>query len=132
AAEPRRVAGAVIGVDILLAEAGILQRAQRHLGVELRQRLVLGLACGMLVDPGDIRLALDAHVAPTSGYSAIVDVGGQRRRRARPLTSPDLRTRRGAGVLSARGRSDCPSSRRERRSAGSHPSRASGERRSWL
>ena len=56
-----RVAGAEIAVDVVLGEARILQRALGHLGVDLRQRDVLGEPRRMLVDAGNIGFALDAH-----------------------------------------------------------------------
>src|SRR3546814_10807872 len=45
----RSIAGAVIGVDVVDGQAGVLQRARRHFGVKLRQRLVDGLPRGMFV-----------------------------------------------------------------------------------
>ncbi len=57
----RRIAGAEIAVDVVAGEPGIGQRAQRHLGVELRHGLVRRMPRRMLERAGDIRLALDAH-----------------------------------------------------------------------
>ena len=49
------VAGAEIGVDIVFAEPGILDRAFGDLGMQQRERFAVGLARRMLVDAGDIR-----------------------------------------------------------------------------
>ena len=55
------LAGAEIAVDVVLAEAGIVQRALGHLGVDLRQRDVRRQPRRMLVDAGNVSFALDAH-----------------------------------------------------------------------
>ena len=60
--ETRRIAGAEIAVDVVLRETGILERALGQLGMELGERLVVGLARRMLVDADDIGLVLDAHL----------------------------------------------------------------------
>ena len=59
--EARRIAGAEIAVDVVLGEAGIVQRALGHLGVDLRQRDVRREPRRMLVDAGNVGFALDAH-----------------------------------------------------------------------
>ena len=59
--EAGRIAGAEIAVDVVLAEAGIVQRALGHLGVDLRQRDVRRQPRRMLVDAGNVGFALDAH-----------------------------------------------------------------------
>jgi len=43
---------------------GILERAERHLGVKLRHRLVRRMPRRMLVSAGDIGFALDGHECP--------------------------------------------------------------------
>ena len=60
-AQPGRVARAEVAVDVGPGEPGVLQRALGDLGVELGQRLVVGLAGGMLVDARDVGLSLDRH-----------------------------------------------------------------------
>ena len=70
--EARRGAGAEIAVDVVLGEAGVLQRAARHLGMELRHRLVLGLARRVLEGAHDVGLAVDAHGRTASVPGGIV------------------------------------------------------------
>ena len=60
-AQPGRVARAEVAVDVGLGEPRVLQGALGDLGVELGQRLVVGLAGGMLVDSSDVGLSLDRH-----------------------------------------------------------------------
>ena len=43
-------------------EPGVPERAGGGLGVQLRERFVVGLARGMLKDASDVGLALDRHV----------------------------------------------------------------------
>ena len=57
----RRIAGAEKAVDIVAREPGIGERAERHLGVQLRHRLIRRVPRRMLVRAGDIGLALDGH-----------------------------------------------------------------------
>ena len=65
-AEPRRVArGAEVAVDIVLAEAGIGERARQHLGVQLWHGLVGGEPRRVLVNPDDVGLVPDAHRRPS-------------------------------------------------------------------
>ena len=54
----RRIAGAVIAVDVVLGQAGILQRAFGAFGVQQRDGLVRRLAGGMLPRPDDIARTL--------------------------------------------------------------------------
>ena len=60
-AQPGRVARAEVAVDVGLGEPGVLQGTLGDLGVELGQRLVVGLAGRMLVDSSDVGLSLDRH-----------------------------------------------------------------------
>ncbi|MNT04635.1 hypothetical protein D3C72_1392230 [compost metagenome] len=60
-AQPRRIAGAEIAIHVRQGQAGIGQRAARGFRVQLRHRLVRGLAGRVLVGPDDICLAFDAH-----------------------------------------------------------------------
>ena len=61
-AEAWRIAGGTeITVDVVLAEPGIGERAMGAFGMQLEQRLVVGLARRMFKDPDDIGLTLDAH-----------------------------------------------------------------------
>ena len=60
-AGPGRVAGAEIAVDVCAREPGILQCSERHLGMQLRHRLVRRMPGRMLESPGDIGLAADGH-----------------------------------------------------------------------
>src|SRR5712671_3454937 len=61
-AEPGGVAGrAKISVDVVLGEPGIDERALGAFGMQLKQRLVVGLARRMLEDSDDIGLAFYAH-----------------------------------------------------------------------
>ena len=69
-AEAGRVAGAEIAVHVGLAQARVRQRAPGDLRVKLGQRLVVGLARRVLVDPGDVGLALDGHVPPQRAAGA--------------------------------------------------------------
>jgi len=64
AAEARRVAGAEIAVDVVLAEPCIGERADGALGVELRGGLVGSVARRVLKRAHDVGLALDAHDLP--------------------------------------------------------------------
>ena len=57
----RRIASAEITVDINAREPGIGERAERHLGVQLRHCLVRRMPCRMLVRTGDVGFALDGH-----------------------------------------------------------------------
>ena len=64
--------GAEISVDVVLAEPGVGERAAGAFGMELEQRLVVGLARRVLENPDDIGLALDAHrdlVLPLTGVT---------------------------------------------------------------
>ncbi len=56
-----RVAGAEIAVDVGLGQPGVLERALGDLGMQLRGRFVGCVPGRMLVDPGQIGLALDAQ-----------------------------------------------------------------------
>ena len=60
-AEAGGVAGAEVAVDVVEGEPGVGQRAQRHLGVDLRQRPVGDLAPWVLVSAHDEGLASDGH-----------------------------------------------------------------------
>src|SRR5882757_2183744 len=63
--EARRVAGgAEIAVDVVLREAGVLERTSGRLGVELRDGLVRRKPRRVLVDADDTGLAFDAHRGP--------------------------------------------------------------------
>jgi hypothetical protein len=64
AAEARRVAGAEVAVDIVLAEPGVGERANGALGVELRGGFVGRVARRVLKRAHDVGLALDAHDLP--------------------------------------------------------------------
>src|SRR6202035_1470571 len=55
----RGVAGAEIAIDIGLGETGVFQRALGDFGMELRGGFIGCMPGGMLVDPGDVGLALD-------------------------------------------------------------------------
>ena len=69
-------------------------------GMELRQRFVVGLAGRMLVDAGDIGLALDAHAARLKHGPGIVDGAG----RACPLADGRI----GPTISDWAVPSDCP------------------------
>jgi len=58
----RGVAGAEIAVDIGFGQACIFQRALGDFGMELRGGFIGCMPGGMLVDPGEIGLALDAQL----------------------------------------------------------------------
>jgi len=60
-AGPGCVAGAEIAVDIGAREARVGECAERHLGVQLRHRLVRRMARRMLEGAGDVGFALDGH-----------------------------------------------------------------------
>src|SRR5712671_1839955 len=63
--EARRVAGgAEIAIDVVLCEAGVLDRTPGRLGVELRDGLVRLKPRRVLVNADDIVLAFDAHRGP--------------------------------------------------------------------
>src|SRR5262249_58054830 len=62
--------GAEVAVDVVLGESRVGQRADRGLGVQLGQRLRVGLARGMLVDTRDVRLALDRH-GPVASWCVV-------------------------------------------------------------
>src|SRR3989442_1412813 len=75
--EPGRVARAEVAVHVVLAEPRVLERAPGDFGVELRHRLVVGLARRMLEGARDVGLALDRHrrAAPfssTSGFNTLI------------------------------------------------------------
>src|SRR5947207_166933 len=57
----RSVAGAEIAVDIGLAQPGVFDRAPGDFGMQLRGGFVGRIPGWMLVNPGDIGLALDAQ-----------------------------------------------------------------------
>jgi hypothetical protein len=59
----RRVAGAEITVDVVTRQAGVLERAQRDLGMKLRHRLVRRMPGRVLEGAGNIGFALDGHAA---------------------------------------------------------------------
>src|SRR5260370_33977320 len=59
--QSRCIAGTEIAVDVALAEAGVLDGSLGRRGMQLGGRLVLGLACRVLINPDDIGLVLDAH-----------------------------------------------------------------------
>ena len=63
-------------VDVILGEARVLKRPLRHLGVDLRERDIRREPRRMLVDAGNIGLALDAHRRAIS----LVNVAPHRRR----------------------------------------------------
>ena len=60
-AEAWGIAGAVIAVDVVLGEAGILQRALGALGMEQGHRFIGGLARRMLVGTDDVARSLQTH-----------------------------------------------------------------------
>jgi len=57
-----RIARTEIAVDIVLGEAGILNGAFGDLGMELGGGFVGCMPGGMLVDPGNVGLALDGQL----------------------------------------------------------------------
>ncbi len=57
----RCIARAKVAIDIGAGQPGVLQRALRHFGVQLRGRLVGRMPRRVFVDSGDVRLALDAQ-----------------------------------------------------------------------
>jgi hypothetical protein len=59
--EARGGTGAEEAVDVVLGQAGILQGAEGDFGMELGDRLALGLARRVLEGPDDIGCAVDAH-----------------------------------------------------------------------
>src|SRR5262249_39652905 len=62
ATEPGRVARAEVAVHVGACEPGVPERAGGGLGVQLRERFVVGLARGMLKNASDVGLALDRRV----------------------------------------------------------------------
>ena len=62
-AEAGRVAGAVVGVDIVLGESGVGQGALGAFGVNLGGAQVWNLPERMLEDAGDVGFSLNAHLA---------------------------------------------------------------------
>ncbi len=66
AAHAGHVARAVVGVDVVLVQTGVVERALGDLGVQLRHGFAGALAQRVLVDARDVGLAFDAHATSFS------------------------------------------------------------------
>ena len=71
-----RVAGAEITVDVVARQAGVLERAERDFGMELRHRLVRRVPRRMLEGAGDVSFTVDSHVAGAFLGNRTISVSG--------------------------------------------------------
>ena len=60
-AEPWRIARAEVGVDVVLRQAGVVERALGHVGVQAHDRQLVGLAGRVLVGADDVGFSVQAH-----------------------------------------------------------------------